>query len=207
MAFSTTYRGRDEGKAAGTAYLLVFDEGRQDLERDMDACALPAPNIMGGLLLEEGADFGEFVRASRGVIEQICQFGAVGLDVCRSVLGQARIAFEDEKLVLRAELSTHRVEMARQMRVRHACGQPLLAAAKRPCDMAKHVQVDSAPSSIENSQLVVSCVDEDVGWNPRLLELRRSRESLISQYVSLTLLDPCGVGLLETRKLTGHMRP
>lgn len=106
----------------------MLDHGSQDLECDQDAGGLPAPDIVRRLLLEERADFGQFVWASRAIVEEVGQLGAVGIEIGSRVLGQAWVALEDEQLVLGARLLADAVQVAREVSVGHPDELRLAAA-------------------------------------------------------------------------------
>ena len=58
----------------------------------------------------------QLTPARAGVVEEIAELAAVGLDVGCAVLGQSRVALKDKELMLRAECLPERVQMTWQMR-------------------------------------------------------------------------------------------
>lgn len=106
----------------------MLDHRREDLEGDQDAGGLPAPDVVGRFLLEERADFGQLVGARGAIVEQVRQLRAVRVEVGGGILGQARVALEDQQLVFRARLLSDAVEVAREVRGRHPDELRLAAA-------------------------------------------------------------------------------
>ena len=113
--YRMTDRRCNQCKPVRVADDFVLDQRGQDLEGDEHASTLPAPDVDGGLALEEGANLLQLAAARGRVVEEVGQLGAVGLDVGGRVLGQTRIALQNEQLVFRPQGLAHRIHMRWEM--------------------------------------------------------------------------------------------
>lgn len=93
-------------KAANVAYMTEAPVGsakksthRQVQEQEIDVPNTHSPNITGRLFLEVGTNFLNLGATAGGVVKQVAELAAVGLDINGS-LCRPRIAFEDQDLVL-----------------------------------------------------------------------------------------------------------
>ena len=94
---------------------FMLQQRGQDLKGNEHARTLPTPDIGSRLALEKGADFLQFAATRRGVVKEVRELGAVGLDVGGGILGESRVAFQDEQLMFGSALLADRVHVRGEM--------------------------------------------------------------------------------------------
>lgn len=119
----------------------MFQQRIEDLQGNQDARALISVDIGSSLLFEKGAEFLQFGAAGGGVVEEVGQLRAIGLNVGGGILREARVAFQHQQLVFRAQLLARAVEMAGEMCVGHSGKRVLDFSECRAGGAAVHAEV------------------------------------------------------------------